>query len=439
MQLTLETGVPILTVFIQGLLSFFSPCVFPLVPLYVSYLAGGAQSTDEDGNIIYSRKKVLIHTLFFVLGIGFSFFLLGFGFSALGQFFKGNRIWFARISGIIMLFFGLYQLGVFGKSKALEKEHRLSFGLDTMAMNPITALVLGFTFSFAWTPCVGPTLASVLLMAGSASTASTGFFMIGVYIIGFTLPFIGVGLFTGSVLSFFRSHGSIVKYTVKIGAVLLILMGIMTFTGWMNGVTGYLSSVTDKFAGKQEQQIDESKDVESDEKPEEKPTEKPAEDKKPQEKPDRKIIPAPDFVLTDQDGVEHKLSDYRGKTVFLNFWATWCEPCKVELPHIQKVYEEYGENKGDVIILGVANPRTPENRNAADESEEIITRYINANGFTYPTLMDTTGEVFGQYAISSFPTTFMIDKDGNIYGAVTGSLQKDQIKDIIRQTMESGE
>ena len=99
MGFSVETGVPVITVFIQGILSFFSPCVLPLVPLYVSYLAGGTKTVDENGIVHYPRKKVLINTLFFVLGISFTFFLLGFGFSAMGRFFTNNRVCFARISG----------------------------------------------------------------------------------------------------------------------------------------------------------------------------------------------------------------------------------------------------------------------------------------------------------------------------------------------------
>lgn len=121
MGFNIETSVPILTVFIQGLLSFFSPCVLPLVPLYVSYLAGGAKTVEEDGTIRYRQGRVLVNTVFFVLGISFTFFILGLGFNALGRFFSDNRIWFARISGIIMILFGVYQLGVFGQSKVLGK------------------------------------------------------------------------------------------------------------------------------------------------------------------------------------------------------------------------------------------------------------------------------------------------------------------------------
>ena len=107
MTFSIETGVPVLTVFLQGLLSFFSPCVLPLVPLYIGYLSGGAKVVEEDGTIRYPRGKVLLHTVCFVIGISFAFFALGFGFSALGQFFSGNRILFARVSGILMILFGI--------------------------------------------------------------------------------------------------------------------------------------------------------------------------------------------------------------------------------------------------------------------------------------------------------------------------------------------
>ena len=190
MGFDLEISVPALTVFIQGILSFFSPCVLPLVPLYVGYLAGGAKTVEADGTIRYPRGRVMWNTLFFVLGISATFFLLGFGFTALGQFFSDNRLWFARISGIIMVLFGLYQLGVFGHSMALEREHRLPFRLGGRTMGPLVALVLGFTFSFAWTPCVGPVLGSVLLMASSSASAPAAARLIGVYTLGFVLPFL---------------------------------------------------------------------------------------------------------------------------------------------------------------------------------------------------------------------------------------------------------
>lgn len=441
MNLTVETGVPVITVFLQGLLSFFSPCVLPLVPLYVSYLAGGAQRVDADGNVRYPRKKILVNTLFFVAGISFTFFLLGFGFTALGRFFTNNRAWFARISGIIMIFFGLYQLGLFGRSEAIEREHRLPFRLDRFTMNPFVALILGFTFSFAWTPCVGPALASVLLMASSSATAGRGYLLVGVYTLGFVLPFLAVGLFTGAVLDFFRRKRNVVRYTVKIGAVLLILMGIMTLTGFMNGITGYLSRISsggvessveaEPSAGAGPSDEAESSGAEEAIGSESSEAEETREE--------QEEIPALDFTLTDQYGQTHTFSDYKGKTVFLNFWATWCPPCKSEMPDIQALYEKYGENEGDLIILGVANPKTNDMPGNQDGTVEEVTDYLEENKITFPVVMDTTGELFYWYGISAFPTTFMIDRNGNVYGYVTGALTADMMESIVTQTMESVE
>ena len=429
MGFSIDVSVPALTVFFQGLLSFFSPCVLPLIPLYVGYLSGGTGTRGEDGKIHYKRSKVMIHTLCFVIGVSFAFFALGLGVSTAAGFFKENQMLFARVGGILVVAFGLYQLGVFGQSKVLGKERRLPFHMDTIAMSPVTALIMGFTFSFAWTPCVGPALASVLLMA-AASTKVMGFALIGVYTLGFVLPFLAVGLFTTTVLEFFKNHMKVVKYTVKIGGVLMILMGVLMFTGKMNAVTGYLSKLSGTPSG--------AESVKKDEKKEPVQEEKEVEEKKDDEddkKSDKKVVPAIDFTLKDQYGKEHKLSDYKGKTVFLNFWATWCPPCKAEMPDIQKIYETY-DTEGDdaLVVLGVASPNI-----GGEGSEEEIKAFLEENGYTYPVVMDTTGEVFGAYGISSFPTTFMIDRDGNVYGYVSGMLSEDVMQSIIKQTMEGEE
>ena len=144
---------------------------------------------------------------------------------------------------------------------------------------------------------------------------------------------------------------------------------------------------------------------------------------------------APDFTLTDQYGNTHTLSEYRGKTVFLNFWATWCGPCKMEMPDIQALYEEYGENSENLIVLGVANPKTEENPGNADESQEDVEAFLEENGYTYPVAMDTTGKIFQTYGISAFPTTFMITEEGKVFGYASGTLTSDMIRSIVEQTM----
>lgn len=412
MGFSLDVSVPVLTVFLQGLLSFFSPCVLPLIPLYISYLSGGTQTVGKDGKIYFKRRKVMLNTLCFVIGISFAFFLLGLGVSAIGTFFKSNQLLFARIGGILVVLFGLYQLGVLGTSRILGQERRLPFKLDVLAMSPITALIMGFTFSFAWTPCVGPALTSVLLMAASASTKLWGFLLIGVYTIGFVLPFLAVGLFTTKLLEFFKAHVKVVRYTAKIGGVLMIFMGILMFTGKMNAVTGYLSSGAPVTVEEQKEN-EETADAEE------------------KQETESGLTPAIDFILTDQYGNTHKLSDYKGKTVFLNFWATWCSPCRAEMPDIQKLYES-AETEGEdaLVVLGVAAPNL-----GNEKSEEEIKAFLEENGYTYPVLMDTTGDVFMSYGVNAFPTTFMITREGEVFGYASGQLNEATMKSIVEQTM----
>ena len=423
MNFDLDISVPVLTVLVQGLLSFFSPCVFPLVPLYIGYFAGGAKTVDEDGTIHYPQGRVLLHTVFFVLGISAAFFLLGFGFTTIGRFFSENQYLFARISGVIMIFFGLYQLGIFGQSYVLERERKLPFRLDKITMGPLPALLLGFTFSFAWTPCVGPTLSSVLLLAGTAGNASKGMGLIFVYTLGFVLPFLAVGLFTRTVLEFFKKHKNVVRYTVKIGALLLIFMGIMTLTGFMNGFTGYLSRFDGLFS-EQTENIPEDSEVEV-----------PGESQEAVSDEDNnssvEIILAPDFTLTDQNGNIHTLSDYKGQTVFLNFWATWCPPCRSEMPEIQKLYEEYGYNEEELVVLGIAAPDV-----GREGDINSVTAFLIENEYTFPVAMDSQGTITYLYGIRAYPTTFMISEDGSIYGYVEGALTEDLMRSIVDQTME---
>ena len=411
MGFSIETSVSAVTVFLQGALSFFSPCVLPLVPLYVSYLAGGAAVVDENGVRRYPRGRIFFNTLFFVAGISFAFFLLGLGLSALGTFFHDYQVWFARASGVIILLFGLYQLGLGRRTMLLEREHRLPFRLDKLAMNPAVALVMGFTFSFAWTPCVGPTLSSVLLMASSGSSAAAGFLLIGVYTLGFVLPFLAVGLFTGTVLDFFKAHQNVVRYTVKLGAVLLIVMGILTLTGATGTISADLAAVS---GTTQEEPAAEQEDTTGAQ----------------EESGEIPVVPAPDFTLTDQYGETHTLSDYQGQTVFLNFWATWCGPCKMEMPDIQALYEAWDENAGDLVVLGVAGPNIGQEGSAED-----IAAFLEENGYTYPVVMDDTGALFYQYGISAYPTTFMIDTEGNVFGYVQGAVSREVMDDIVQQTM----
>ena len=456
MGFTVETGISAAAVFVQGLLSFFSPCVLPLVPLYLGYLAGGLNMVSDAGKAAdlsagstaaprdrnvrgesRRRLRLFLRVFCFTLGISGAFFVLGLGASAAGSFFREQRMLFARIGGILIILFGLYQLGIFGTSRIMGKEHRLPLRLEKMTMSPVTALIMGFTFSFAWTPCVGPALTSVLLMAGSAQTSLKGFLLIGVYTLGFILPFLAAGLFTAQLLGFFRRHMKVVKYTVKIGGVIMILMGVLMFTGKMNDITGYLSTVQN---GMDTQSGDEQKDGGADREGTDGETgngsDSAGSGNETADDPASEVLaPGYDLELKDQFGKVHTLSDYKGKVIFLNFWATWCGPCRNEMPDIQKLYEEYSAQGEDaeVVILGIAGPGIGQEGSSGD-----IAGFMEENGYTYPVLMDESGEMFDQYGISAFPTTFMIDRDGNVYGYVPGQMTEDIMRSVIEQTLNGG-
>ena len=132
-----------------------------------------------------------------------SFFILGLSFTALGSFFKEYKTIIAIIGGIIIVILGLFQLKIIN-FKSLQKEKKLNININPNKMSPVVAFALGFLFSFAWTPCVGPALSSVLIMASSADSMLLGNILVLIYAIGFIIPFLILGLFTGEALSFLK-------------------------------------------------------------------------------------------------------------------------------------------------------------------------------------------------------------------------------------------
>ena len=441
-----------LLVFAEGVLSFFSPCVIPLLPVYMGYLAGNGKREMEDGSVVYDRRKVFLHTIFFILGISAAFFLLGISFTAMGSFFAKNREIIVKAGGILILLLGLFQLGVFSPV-VLWKEKKIPFRIPEGRMNPAVAFAMGFTFSFAWTPCVGPMLSSVLIMASGAETFLAGNFLVLVYAAGFLLPFLALGIFTTQLLNFLQKHRKIMKYTIRLGGLILIIMGILMFSGLINRVSAQLgtNNPNSLTSNEKSENISDERETstEAPDTEQENPDTEEAYQDTEEAKPDSEEVKpdtqkssetaAFDFTLTDQNGNIHRLSDYRGKVVFVNFWATWCPPCQAELPDIEDLYYEYGENQEDVIFLGVTNPSSEENTNNADVSRDEIEIFLEENGYTFPVLYDTSGIVLEQYRITAFPTTFLIDGEGNISRYVVGMMTRDEMSDIIEETKEKNE
>lgn len=397
------TFLSLLTAFFQGILSFASPCVLPLLPVYFGYLSGGSK-TDENGKIRYSRKKTIVNSLFFAVGIGAAFFILGLGASALGKFLVKNRNAFSIAGGILIILFGLLQLGLFGSNSFLQKEKRIPVNFAKLKLSPLTAILFGFVFSFSWTPCVGPALASILVMTTDAASKSDGMIYILLYTLGFAFPFVVTGIFVSSLLDFFRKHRNIVKWTTRIGGIILICVGIfMTANGIVSASKRNISSAA------QDTKDEDTSDA------------------------DKNRPSAPDFSLSDQYGTQWTLSELKGKTVILNFWATWCPPCRMEMPAFQKVHDELiDEGNEDVFILGIAAP----NYFREKDLPEIV-KFLDTNGYSYPCLMDFDGIVTEKYYISAFPTTFLINKDGKVQNGAVGAISEIRLKELINEGLKN--
>ena len=157
--------------FLEGLLSFVSPCALPMIPLYMSYLAGENKSVDENGNITYKTGKVFFTTLFFVLGIATTFLILGLSLNIFSDFLNRYNEVISIIGGVLLVLFGLHECGLI-HIDVLNKELRLKFKGATEKMNVFKAYLLGLVFSLGWSPCIGPMLSNALLMA---STSSEGY------------------------------------------------------------------------------------------------------------------------------------------------------------------------------------------------------------------------------------------------------------------------
>lgn len=422
------SNISLLLIFTEGLLSFFSPCVLPLLPIYMGYLAG--HSSDKEP---HPQRKVLLFTLCFIIGIFTAIFLMNIGITIFSSFFSSHMLLFARIGGILIILLGIHQLGII-KFQTLERTFKIGIK-PKKAMNIFVAFAMGFTFSFAWTPCIGPALSSILILAGSSQNFLISNGLMLIYALGLTIPFLILGIFTNKALSWLSSHKKIMNYTVKIGAVILILMGIMMFTGKMNAITSYLTpSTTQKETVKTDKEKESNQKNPTESKDDKNNTDKttPNKDANSQQEQNNSSenaeVPPLDYVLKDQNGKSVSFKDYRGKVIFLNFWATWCPPCQREMPHIQELYEKY-KDSDDVAVLTVVYPAGEKN------GEQSVYDFLKDNDYTMPVLFDTDGTLSRDFGIASYPTTVMVKKDGIPYGIAKGQLTSDIMQQIIDKTL----
>lgn len=219
-----------------GVLSFLSPCVLPIVPPYLAYM-GGISMSDIQNEARASRRKALLAAIFFVMGLSTVFIFLGFTASLLGQFFLQNQILLARISGAVVIVFGLHFLGFF-RIPLLDREARLDAG--DKGGSTLGAYVLGLAFAFGWTPCIGPQLGAILSIAAQESSVQRGTMLLGVYAVGLGLPFLLAAAFIDRAQGLMARLKRHMKLIERIMGALLIIVGFALLTGAFSAFSFWL-------------------------------------------------------------------------------------------------------------------------------------------------------------------------------------------------------
>ena len=224
------SGIGVFAAFLAGAISFLSPCVLPLVPGYVSYIAGQDLAAARRASL-GARLPAAGLRLCFVAGFSTVFVLLGAGASLLGQLLLTWRYELNLLGGAVIVGFGLFMLGAF-RIGLLHRDTR--FSLDLPGGQPAGAFVLGLAFAFGWTPCIGPILGAILTVSANTSGTSDGIWLLSIYSAGLGLPFLLAAIFTDAIAVRLRAIGRAGHMLYKGAGAVMVLMGIAIMTGHLS-------------------------------------------------------------------------------------------------------------------------------------------------------------------------------------------------------------
>lgn len=395
--------------FLEGIMTFISPCILPLLPIYISYFAGQSGIEKEKNN------RAIINSIGFVIGFTIVFVLLGAFASTLGTVLNDYKGIISVIFGVLIIIFGLQFMEII-KIPFLNRTNKMDIKLNNI--NFLKSILFGIVFSIGWTPCVGAFLGSALMIVATQGEIVKGILLLLLYSIGLGIPFIISAVLIEKpkgAFSFIKNHYKVVN--IISGIILLIMGFFLLFQGYK-----YL----EKEYNKEKNNIQNTNIVEQNEVKEENVIE--AENKTDEEisKEDTKIK-AINFTVYDENNNEVKLEDYIGKPIVINYWATWCGYCVKEMPTFNKVYEE---EKDEVIFMMI---------NATDGVSETVDKakkFIKENNFQFPVYYDIKEEVGYQYGIYSLPTTIFINKKGEIEIGYKGMLSEEILKKEIQKIKE---
>lgn len=219
-MITTDVSLPI--AFGAGFLSFFSPCLLPMIPAYIMYITG----VDLEEDLSKVRMMALLRTFGFVVGFTIIFMIMGSSASFLGRVFIQNRMMFFRVSGILIIIFGLNMMGILN-FRFLNMEKRAKSPKKVTSW--FSSTLMGMAFAAGWTPCFGPVLGSILIFAGTSATVSKGVLLLFIYSVGMAVPFLLTALFINVFIKWMAKAEKFLKYMPYISGIILVIFGLLIF------------------------------------------------------------------------------------------------------------------------------------------------------------------------------------------------------------------
>ena len=219
----------VLVAFTAGLFSFLSPCVLPLFPSYLSFVTGMSVSDLSAELTAATRRRVMLHSVAFVVGFSMVFVALGASFSAASAFLLDYRDWIRWVGGALIVVFGLYIAGVFNFGPFSRTKQ---WQLREKPAGYAGSFIVGLTFAIGWTPCVGPILGAILSLAGTADTVGRGVGLLVAYSAGLGLPFLLSAIALGAFLKFFKKYRPFIPIVERGAGVILVVVGVLVFTNY---------------------------------------------------------------------------------------------------------------------------------------------------------------------------------------------------------------
>jgi len=385
--------------FLGGLLSCVSVCFLPLIPAYITYLGGRA--VGQPGVSPRGQQLIVLgNALLFIAGFSTVFVLFGAAAGLLGANLTQYRSVLLKVAGLALIVMGI---GMIGALPWLMREFHVDIA-HRLPRTPWASYIVGMAFAVGWTPCVGPILAAILIIAADSATAGQGALLLGAYSAGLAIPLLIAAGLAGQLTRLIRRVYGAGRVLNGIAAVFLISMGLLVFSNRLTLLNSYLPYFTpplqglgtsstssilaksDPVTGNGQVQVGK---------------------------------PAPAFTATDLDGHRVSLADLKGRPVLINFWATWCTPCREELPLIESAYRAY-RDQGFTVV-------------AVDYKESVgpVRKFWTDLHLEPPPILDPDGRIADAYGVglstTGLPVSVFMARDGTVSAFSPWALDPDYL------------